>query len=286
MAKKALGKGLGALLSDIDRVEGEIDSSKITQLNISDIEPNKEQPRKNFDNEKLQILAQSISRHGVISPIIVIKLPNGYYRIIAGERRWRASRMAGLKTIPAIIRDFDEMAQMEVALVENLQREDLNPIEEALGYKALMDKFSFTQEEISNRVSKSRPAVANSLRLLSLPSSVQKMVAIGRISGGHARAILSLEDKNKQEQLSNRIVNEGLSVRQAEAFVQSVKKGGKKRESKVSEPLLLQIKGIESDISRLLGTKVRISTGGKKGKIEIDYYSLDDLHRLLKIIFT
>ena len=226
MAKKGLGKGLGALFENdnqkvFETPVTEIPSDSVVILKISKVEPNKEQPRKVFDEEKLEILSESIKIHGVIQPIIVKEAKGGYYQIIAGERRWRASRMAGLKEIPAIIRTYDEMTSMEVALIENLQREDLNPIEEALGYKSLLDEFSLTQENVSQRVGKSRSAVANSLRLLTLNEEIQNMLSEGLISGGHARAILSVPQE-MQTEFANQIIKAGLSVRQAEKLSHTI----------------------------------------------------------------
>ena len=290
MAKKGLGKGLGALFeTDVQNVfetsDEKISSDNIVMLKISKVEPNKEQPRKVFDEEKLEILSESIKIHGVIQPIIVKEAKGGYYQIIAGERRWRASRMAGLKEIPAIIRTYDEMTTMEVALIENLQREDLNPIEEALGYKALLDEFSLTQENVSQRVGKSRSAVANSLRLLSLSAEIQDMLSQGLISGGHARAILSIPEE-KQSEFANQIISAGLSVRQAEKIAKSLNEQPKpeKEEQKKDIAIEMQIKEIQSRLSSSLGTKVKITDGNKKGKIEIEYYGREDFERLLNLL--
>lgn len=288
MAKKGLGKGLGALFeTDAQKVfeAPQTSSDNVIMLKISKVEPNKEQPRKVFDEEKLEILSESIKIHGVIQPIIVKEAKGGYYQIIAGERRWRASRMAGLKEIPAIIRTYDEMTAMEVALIENLQREDLNPIEEALGYKSLLDEFSLTQENVSQRVGKSRSAVANSLRLLSLGEEVQNMLSEGTISGGHARAILSVAAE-KQLEFANQIIDLGLSVRQAEKAARSINEEPKKEKAKSEKNIALemQIKEIQTRLSSSLGTKVKITDGNKKGKIEIEYYGREDFERLLNLL--
>ena len=290
MAKKGLGKGLGALFeTDVQNVfetsDEKTSSDNIVMLKLSKVEPNKEQPRKVFDEEKLEILSESIKIHGVIPPIIVKEAKGGYYQIIAGERRWRASRMAGLKEIPAIIRTYDEMTTMEVALIENLQREDLNPIEEALGYKALLDEFSLTQENVSQRVGKSRSAVANSLRLLSLSAEIQDMLSQGLISGGHARAILSIPEE-KQSEFANQIISAGLSVRQAEKITKSLNEQPKpeKEEQKKDIAIEMQIKEIQSRLSSSLGTKVKITDGNKIGKIEIEYYGREDFERLLNLL--
>lgn len=296
MAKRGLGKGIGALFgNDIEETDivaqdihqiNENDKEKVTSLKLAQIEPNKEQPRKNFDEEKLQQLADSIKQHGVIQPIIVKDLNNGYYQIVAGERRWRASRIAGITEIPAIIRTYDELATMQIALIENLQREDLNPIEEALSYKALLNDFALTQEKVSEQVGKSRSAIANTIRLLSLPKQVQKMLEEGVISGGHARAILSVTSEEGKLQLSEKIIENELNVRQAEQLAKAL--NAQKQEKEPTQPQTsafdLQLQGIQKRMSDLLGTKVKILNGAKKGKIEIEYYSANDLERVLKLL--
>lgn len=296
MAKRGLGKGIGALFgNDIEETDivaqdihqiNENDKEKVTSLKLAQIEPNKEQPRKNFDEEKLQQLADSIKQHGVIQPIIVKDLNNGYYQIVAGERRWRASRIAGITEIPAIIRTYDELATMQIALIENLQREDLNPIEEALSYKALLDDFALTQEKVSEQVGKSRSAIANTIRLLSLPKQVQKLLEEGAISGGHARAILSVTSEEGKLQLAEKIIENELNVRQAEQLAKAL--NAQKQEQEPAQPQTsafdLQLQGIQKRMSDLLGTKVKILNGAKKGKIEIEYYSANDLERVLKLL--
>lgn len=296
MAKRGLGKGIGALFgNDIEETDivaqdihqiNENDKEKVTSLKLAQIEPNKEQPRKNFDEEKLQQLADSIKQHGVIQPIIVKDLNNGYYQIVAGERRWRASRIAGITEIPAIIRTYDELATMQIALIENLQREDLNPIEEALSYKALLDDFALTQEKVSEQVGKSRSAIANTIRLLSLPKQIQKLLEEGAISGGHARAILSVTSEEGKLQLAEKIIENGLNVRQAEQLAKAL--NAQKQEKEPTQPQTsafdLQLQGIQKRMSDLLGTKVKILNGAKKGKIEIEYYSANDLERVLKLL--
>ncbi len=285
--KKGLGKGLGALfndtssdiVADIDNIGNE--SEKITVLPLMDIEPNKNQPRKEFDADKLEALASSIGEHGVVSPILVTPTGNGTYRIVAGERRWRASKLAGLHEIPCIIRDFEEKKVMELALVENLQREDLNPIEEAEGYRNLMEAFSLTQEEIATRVGKSRSAVANALRLNNLCDEVREMLKKGQLTNGHARALLTLDDKTQLE-LAQKIIDNGLNVRQAEALASAAGSEKKTPAAKKINPLMQKhYKELENTLSSRFGTKVRISEGAKKGKIEIEYYSTDDLERIL-----
>ena len=258
------------------------DSSHILELKIVDVEPNKDQPRKEFDKEKLDELAESISKHGVIQPIIVTK-KGRTYQIVAGERRWRASKQAGLKKIPAIVRDYDEIKVMEVALIENLQRENLNPVEEALGYKSLMDNFSLTQDKISERVGKSRSAVANSLRLLNLPEKVLIMLEKGSITIGHAKVILSVSNKAEQEQISEIVVEKQMTVRETESFIKNKSKT-KRPVSKMSAEVKMAIKDMENSFSKYFGTKVKIKENNGKGKIEISYYSHDEFERIMEIL--
>ncbi len=283
MAKKSgLGKGLGAILSDkYDSQALEFaDNSQIVELRIIDVEPNRDQPRKDFDKERLDELADSISKHGVIQPIIVTK-KDDIYQIVAGERRWRASKQAGLKKIPAIIRNYDETKIMEVALIENLQREDLNPVEEALGYKSLMENFSLTQDKISERVGKSRSAVANSIRLLNLPEKILKMLEKGKISTGHAKVILSVSNENDQIHIAEIIVERQMSVRETENFI---KNKTKKLGTKVSSEVKLAIKDMENSFSKYLGTKVKIRETNGKGKIEISYFSHEEFERIAEFL--
>ena len=272
MAKKGLGKGLNSLFNeeDIEEVTSEITKSSegdIKKVRMSLIEPNKKQPRRHFDEEKITALADSIKEHGLIQPIIITPSDNNMYKIVAGERRWRAAKKANLKEIPAVIRKYSEEQVAEIALIENLQRENLNPIEEAIGYNLLMDEFNLTQELISQRVGKSRSAIANSLRLLSLEDEIQKMLILGTLTSGHARAILSLEDN--------------LNVRQAEALAKQLQK--KKPQKKKSEKTAydIEIEKIQNTLSSAMGTKVRINHTAKKGKIEIEYYGNEDLERVL-----
>lgn len=281
MAKRALGKGLEALFDHA----GMDDESAVNELKLTDIEPNLAQPRKNFDEEKLELLSESIKMHGVIQPIIVKKLETGFYQIIAGERRWRAARSAGLKTIPAVVKDYSKKEIMEIALIENLQREDLNPIEESEGYKKLMDEFSLTQEEISTRVGKSRSAVANALRLLNLSEVVRTLLTENKISSGHGRAILAVDDAVLQQEIALKVMSDQLSVRQTEKYVKNIlmvqtQKPASKEENKTNHHFI----DIENTLSQSLGTKVKILSGKKKGKIEIEYYSDNDLERLLKLL--
>lgn len=293
--KKSLGKGLGALfqdspdesldardiVSEIEKIGSPSpDEKKVVLLKTIDVEPNKEQPRKHFDPEKLEALSDSIRQHGIVQPILVTPTNSGTYKIIAGERRWRASKLAGIKEIPCIIREFENREAMELALVENLQREDLNPIEEAEGYQQLMETFSLTQEEVGQRVGKSRSAIANSLRLNNLCKEIKDMVIDGRLSQGHARALLSLDDTEAQLLIANRIISENLNVRQTETIVSTY--GQAKPEKQAPNPIMAKYyKEVETNLSSKFGTKVKIHEGAKKGKIEIEYYSKEDLERIL-----
>lgn len=294
--KKPMKKGLGALLGVSADENGEAfdvvedieksgmppaDGKNVVMLRTIDIEPNSAQPRKTFDMEKLEALSDSIKEHGVVQPILVTPTSVGTYKIVAGERRWRASKLAGIKEMPCIIREFDNKEVMELALVENLQREDLNPIEEAEGYKQLMDTFNLTQEEIGIRVGKSRSAVANSLRLNNLCDEIKKMVIDGRLSQGHARTLIPIESEELQLQLAQRVIKEGLNVRQTEALAASIGKNKKPVKKSVSPMTIKYYKDVENRLSSRLGTKVKIHEGAKKGKIEIEYYSKDDLERIL-----
>ncbi|MBE7055414.1 MAG: ParB/RepB/Spo0J family partition protein [Ruminococcaceae bacterium] len=280
--KRVLGQGLDALFARTDINEEKTSTDEKGEVRIiktSLIEPRKDQPRKNFDREQLQALANSISEHGIIQPIIVVEGENGYYSIIAGERRWRAAKLAGLTQIPAIVRTYDEMQIAEVALIENLQREDLNPIEEALGYKTLMERFSMTQDKVSERVGKSRSNVANMLRLLSLEDEIKDMLSQNRLSMGHARALLSLPAGSKRVQAAEKIVSEGLNVRQVEALGKELSVP----EKKTRTPKESVYPDVERTLSEKYGTKVRIK-GNRKGKIEIEFYSVADLTRIVDIL--
>jgi len=279
MAKKGLGKGLNVLFSEENPSTIE---NGILELKITQIEPNKNQPRKTFDAEKLEILAESIKEHGLIQPIIVVKTESGSYSIVAGERRWRAAKKAGLSTIPVVVKDYSAQTVTEVALIENLQREDLNPIEEALGYRSLIDEYELTQEEISKRIGKSRSAIANSLRLLSLEDELQKYLISGEISEGHARAILSLNGLVLREFLLNRIIDDGLNVRQAEKLAKDLQKVKEERPKEITV-YDIELERIKNKLEQGLGTKVKIQNGAKKGKIEIEYYGNEDLERILAL---
>ncbi|MDO4563466.1 MAG: ParB/RepB/Spo0J family partition protein [Clostridia bacterium] len=267
----AIGRGLDALFSSNVVSQG----TEVAEININLVEPRPEQPRKRFDREQLQTLADSIAQHGVIQPIIVVKSGEGY-KIIAGERRWRAAKTAGLKTIPAIVRDYDELAAAEISLIENLQRENLNPIEEALGYKMLMEQFGLTQENVSAKVGKSRSAVANTLRLLSLDEEIKDMLEAGTISTGHARALLAISDRDTRMEAAKKAESGVLTVRQTESYT-SAGKRAKKKEQKQEYP------DVAEKLEKKLGTRVRI-TGEEKGRIEISFYSLEDLIRIVEIL--
>ncbi|NLM13229.1 MAG: ParB/RepB/Spo0J family partition protein [Epulopiscium sp.] len=248
---------------------------------INEIEPNKEQPRKNFDEEKMEELSQSIKEHGIIQPLIVKKQGN-FYVIVAGERRWRAARMAGLDEVPVIIQDYSNDEVMEISLIENLQRQDLNPIEEAKAFETLINAFSLKQEEVAKRVGKSRSAIANTLRLLQLDESIQELLIEGRISEGHARALLTLPKKADQILVVDKILKDNISVRETEKLVKEILEKPKKKKKK--ETISPIIKDIENKMKQILGTKVQITKGRKKGKIEIEYYSDEDLERILYLI--
>ena len=254
-------------------------------VKLSKIEPNRSQPRKNFDEEQLQQLADSMKRYGVLQPLLVQKRENGF-EIIAGERRWRAAKMADLKEVPVVVREYDPQQTMEIALIENVQREDLNPIEEAMAYQQLIQEFNLKQEEIAERVSKSRTTITNSLRLLNLAKEVQQMLVENRLSSGHARALLSLEDPKLQIELAHKIEQNKMSVREVEKAVKLMGKEKKpKKEKQVDEALELVFRDLEERMKTVMGTKVNISRKDKsKGKIEIEYYSESELERIVELI--
>lgn len=283
MAKKGLGRGLTSLLPEEEPKIEEQSSKDVLEVRINEIEPNRKQPRKAFDDEKINALAQSIQEHGIIQPIVITPSgTSGLYTIVAGERRWRAAKKAGLTSVPAVIRSYNEEQIAEIALIENLQREDLNPIEEALGYHTLLEEFHLTQERISQQIGKSRSAIANSLRLLSLEEPIQKLLVQGEITGGHARAILSLEDSKLRIVLAKRILDENLNVRQAESLAKQLQRAPKKEKEKTA--YAIELEAIQENLSSQLGTKVKIIHGAKKGKIEIEYYGDQDLERILSQI--
>ena len=286
MAKRGLGRGLDALLSAESVVETTTEREKdVKIIKITQIEPNKTQPRSDFDEEKLNSLADSILEYGVLQPIVVKLNSNGFYTIIAGERRWRAARIAKLKEIPAIVKSFDEKSEKEVALIENLQRENLNAVEEAVGIKELMDVYGLTQEEISKKIGKSRSAVANSVRLLNLPDRIKAFIKDGVLSMGHARSILALENENLMNLVAEKIIQEDFSVRQTENYIKSLFVEKKtKIVSKEEEELIRYIKSLEESLSSDLGTKIRIVNKKNKGKIEIPYSSAEDFERIIQLI--
>lgn len=307
MAKKGLGRGLNALLRTDEPSESsesligpekkkdthtdnkEETAKPFSTININLIEPNKKQPRKKFDAKKIEALSDSIREHGLIQPILITKGENGRYTIIAGERRWRASKKAGLTEIPVIIRDYPAIEAAQIALIENLQREDLNPIEEAAGYRSLIDEYSLTQEEISKRLGKSRSAIANSLRLLSLGEKISAFLIDGTLSAGHARALLGLENEEIRNAAAETVIKDGLNVRQTEQLVKKLvkeltKKQPQKEKPPVNEEFIIQLNNISDSLCRHFGTKVNISHGEKKGKIEIEYYGNEDLDRILGLL--
>lgn len=275
MNKHGLGKGLGALIRENEQdIEG-----SITELKITELEANQNQPRRNFDDQGLQELAESIRQHGVVQPIIVRKLDNSY-QIVAGERRWRAARLAGLKTVPIVVKDYSNIEVMEIALIENLQRQDLNAIEEAIAYKSLIEEHEMTQEEISEKIGRSRPAIANTLRLLNLPEEIKEFVVQGKLSAGHARAILSVQDKKKQIEIALKVIEQQLNVRDIEKLVMQKEKKEPSKESKKS----VEIIELEERLKKALATKVNIVHKKSRGKIEIEYYNNDDLERILELL--
>ena len=278
--KNGLGKGLDALFLDnaIDESGG-----SVSRLPINDIEPNRDQPRKTFDEEALGELSKSIADHGVIQPLLVRPMTDGSYQLIAGERRWRASRMAGLTEVPVVIREMSDSEAMELALVENLQREDLNPIEEARGFQLLMETYALTQEQAASRVGKSRPAVANAMRLLLLPDDVLQMVETGALSAGHARALLGLAQSDDMVALAKQIVEKGLSVRETERLVKTATQDKPKREKRVKKRDVF-FDEAELAFSEALGRKAKVflSSGGK-GTVEIEFFGKEDLGKLLQL---
>ena len=277
-----LGRGLNALLGDPEIMAPQGEGS--VSLPISQVEPGLNQPRKRFDPESLADLADSIRIHGIIQPLTVRRLSTGYYQIIAGERRWRAAKSAGLMEVPAVIIEADDRKVMELGLIENLQREDLNPAEEARGYQVLMDEYNLTQEQVAQRMGKSRPAVANTLRLLALPEDVLVLVEEGTLSAGHARAILGAPSPDLQREAAKRVVEHQLSVRQTEALVKALQQDKKEKKSEDGPDLSLYLGELEKNLSSHLGRKVKIAHHGKKGRIELEYYDAQDLEGLLALL--
>ena len=281
-SNKGLGRGLGALIGDFDQEIAE--KSPYQLLPVYKVEPNRNQPRQDFDEEELQALADSITEHGVIQPLTVRQLESGYYQIIAGERRWRAARIAGLSEIPAVVIEADDKKAMELALIENLQRQDLNPVEEALGYQSLMNDYGLTQEETAKRVGKSRPAVANALRLLALCPEVLEKVRAGALTAGHARAVLTIKTPKKQQEAAQKIMALGLSVRQAELLCRNMT-----REPAPKKEITLAVDYVaecEKSLSKHLGRGVKIVNGKRKGRFELEFYGQEDLQVLLDALMT
>ena len=278
-SERGLGKGLGALLGDAALQSQEGGS---VSLPLAQVEPGLKQPRKRFDEETLADLADSIRTHGIIQPLTV--LSSGYYQIIAGERRWRAAKLAGLSEVPAVIIEADDRKVMELGLIENLQREDLNPMEEAMGYRTLMEEYGLTQEETAQRVGKSRPAVANALRLIALPDAIRHLVEEGQLSAGHARALLSISSSTLQKKLAQKIIAEGLSVRQTEALAKRFAREEAQEETAYAappDPMKLYRDAAAKDLTTRWGRKVSITMGPKKGKLEFEFYNDEDLTELL-----
>lgn len=277
-----LGKGLDALLGDSSAFSSPAGESGVTMLPISKVESYSKQPRKSFDDESLQDLADSIAEHGIIQPLTVRKLSSGYYQIIAGERRWRAARLANLSEVPVLVVEADDRKAMELAMIENLQREDLSPIEEAEGYRSLMEDYGLTQEEAASRVGKSRSNVANILRLLNLCAPVRELLTKGELSVGHARALLPLSDR-QQLDAAQQVIRLGLNVRQTEALVKKMQRPPKE---KPAPELVDYVVEAEKELSDCLARRCRIVAGKKRGKIELEYYGMDDLNDLLDALTT
>jgi len=278
---KGLGRGLGALLTNPEMINEEIKGS-IVELKINDIAPNADQPRKQFDQDKLQELAASIRENGVIQPIIVCKAEKGY-KIVAGERRWRASRMAGLTVIPAIIRDLTNLQVLQHALIENIQRQDLNPLEEALALEKLITDHEMTQESLAKVVGRSRPAIANTLRLLNLPESIRHHLMNEELTAGHARALLALPEEDIQVKAAHLIIGKSLNVRENEKLVKKLQQPARQVKT-IDEAYQLSVREVERELTSNLGTKVRLKDRNGKGSIVIDYFSNDDLNRILSLL--
>ena len=282
---RGLGTGLSALFGEDETTAAAAESAPQT-LPITKVEPRKEQPRHVFDKEAIEELAESIREYGIIQPITVRALDKGYYQIIAGERRWRAAREAGLKEVPVRIIEADDRKVMELGLIENLQREDLNPAEEARGYQVLMEEYGLTQEQVAQRMGKSRPAITNTLRLLALPEDLMKLVEEGALSAGHARALLAAPTPALQRQAAKKVIEGQLSVRQTEALVKALQKEKPEKAKPAGEDIALYLGELEKDLSGRLGRKVKIAHRGKKGKIELEYYDTQDLEGLLALLQT
>ncbi len=291
-SKKGLGKGLDSLIpmgSEIENITKPVKKAKnepktnengVIELKVNQIEPNREQPRKNFDEDALQELADSIKKHGIIQPLVVQK-KGEYYEIIAGERRWRAAKIAGLKHIPVVIKDYSEQEMVEIALIENIQRQDLNPIEEAMAFKQLMQEYDLKQDELAERVSKSRTAVTNSMRLLKLPQKIMEMVINNELSSGHARTLLSIEDEDLQIKVAELVILKQMSVRETENYVKKLQNNKNKSKDTKNTDNDFVYRDIENRIKEIVGTKVKVNhKNNGKGKIEIEFYSDDELERI------
>lgn len=280
--QRGLGRGLGALIDDFSAAPA---SEQVTTLPLQKVEPNPNQPRRSFDEVELQALADSIAEHGILQPLAVRALDGGFYQIIAGERRWRAARMAGLEEVPVVVLEADDRTVMELALIENLQRQDLNPMEEAEGYRVLMEEYGLTQEQAASRVGKSRPAVTNALRLLALPGEVREMVENGTLSAGHARAVLSLQNERLQKQAAQKIIALRLSVRQAESMCKRM--AVEETPQKPKTDLTVNYVGeCEKALTKQLGRRVKIVSGKRKGRFELEFYGEEDLQRLYDALLT
>ncbi len=280
--QRGLGRGLGALIDDFSAPET---TAEVTRLPLQKVEPNPGQPRKRFDEEELQALADSIAEHGILQPLAVRAVGDGYYQIIAGERRWRAARLANLQEVPVVVIEADDRTVMELALIENLQRQDLNPMEEAEGYQVLMEEYGLTQEQAAARVGKSRPAVANALRLLALPEEVRQLVENGTLSAGHARAVLSLPTQRLQKSAAQKIIALHLSVRQAESMCKRLAAEEKKPEP--ARTVTVDYVGeCEKALTRRLDRKVKIINGKRKGRFELEFYGAEDLQRLYDALLS
>ena len=290
--KRGLGRGLNALINTGSDTENNKENTKENHeykevfINISLVEPNRNQPRKEFDKDALSELANSIKQYGILQPIIVQKNED-MYEIIAGERRWRAAKEAGLTEVPVIIRDYDKQKIMEISIIENIQRENLNPIEEAMAYQSLMEEYGLKHEELAERVSKNRSTITNSMRLLKLSDNIQQMIIDGKISAGHAKVLLSVENTSEQEKIAQELISKSLSVRELEKLVKQYIKPRKKKKSKDDTDYSLFYKEYEDRLKDILGTKVQINTKDKnKGRIEIDYYSAAELERIVELLNT
>lgn len=281
MAKKTgLGRGLDFIFDD-NSIES--DGSGVTSLRISDVEPKSDQPRKNFDNEALSQLADSIAANGVLQPILVREVEGGFYQIIAGERRWRASKLAGLTEIPAIVMEADDLKTAQIALIENIQRENLNAYEEAKAYRALIDQFELTQEDVAGRLGKSRSSIANSLRLLDLPEEISDLLQSDKLSAGHCKALLGLRDRSKLRSLAEKIINNNLSVREAEALVRKANKP-EKEEDEIAPLKVDYVAELEKKVTNLTGRYCKIQTKGQRKTVSIEYGGEGDLEKLLSIL--